>query len=187
VDTLFDLAQSASDAMNALSIGDIVVGLVLAMLVLPVHVFVHELGHAVTAWMLGHRVHELRVGDDDPRMVVRSGSFVLRLGGLTGRGEFAGYVLYDGSRASAWHQLLISLAGPLSSIGFALVAGYVVIASQSHRFVLLMMVVAGLEIGVTNLSAKAGDGRSVRHAWRVIRSREPVDPHELTSVAPPGN
>jgi hypothetical protein len=183
---LAELAQSFVDLMNGITLGDLVVGVVLSLLLVPVHTFVHELGHALTAWALGHRVHELRVGDDDPLVTVRSGSFVMRLGGLTGRGEYGGYVVYDGTRASAWHELLISAAGPVASIASGLAAGSVMIAFQSHRFVLLMGLVAGLEIGVANLSASAPDGQSVRRSWRRVRSPEPAEPHEATSVAPPG-
>jgi membrane-associated protease RseP (regulator of RpoE activity) len=186
VDGLAEFVQSIVDLMNGITLGDLIVGSVLSMLVLPIHVFVHEIGHAVTAWLLGHRVHELRVGDDDPTVTVRSGSFVMRLGRLTGGGDYGGYVVYDGTRASAWHELLISAAGPLASIAFGLLAGFAVIANPSHWFVLFMVLVAGLEIGVANLSANAPDGQSVRRSWRRIRSPEAADPHEATSVAPPG-
>jgi hypothetical protein len=68
----------------------------------------------LAAVALGHRVRELNVGDR-PVLTVRTGAFVLRLGALTGKSDFAGYVIYDGTRAGAWHLLLIAFAGPLAS------------------------------------------------------------------------
>jgi membrane-associated protease RseP (regulator of RpoE activity) len=150
------------------------VDLVAIALAIPLLVFVHELGHAAVAVLLGHPVRELRVGDNDAGLAVRWRAFTLRLGPITGERDFAGFVAYDGTRAGAWHFLLIALAGPVASLAAGLAAGYAAIAFQSHRFALLVMLVGGLQMGVGNLSARASDGRRVRTAWRVLRaSRHP--------------
>jgi membrane-associated protease RseP (regulator of RpoE activity) len=181
-----DLLQSFVDAMDAVSVVEIIA----ALLLVPALVLAHELGHALMARMLGHQVRELRVGNSDTGLTVRAGAFALRLGPITGEQDYAGYVVYDGSRARAWHVLLIALAGPLASFAAAAAAAVAMIASQSHPFLLMVAFLAAFEMGLANLSRKASDGLQVRAAWRALRAATPPlrtkDPHEATSVAPPG-
>ena len=167
MDTLFHLLEAVDEYLTRQSWTAMAIWLAGSFLVLPMHVLIHELGHATMAWMLGHSVQELRVGnDDDNGLTIHRRSFTLRFGPITGERDYAGYVALDGTRVGARHFLLIAL--------------------QQQRFLLLMVLVGGLEIGVSNLSRRASDGRQVRLAWRMIRSREPAEPHALTSVPPPG-
>ena len=187
MDTLFHLLEAVDEYLTRQSWIAMAIWLVGSFLVLPMHVLIHELGHATMAWMLGHSVQELRVGnDDDNGLTIHRRSFTLRFGPITGERDYAGYVALDGTRVGAWHFLLIALAGPVASLAAGLAGGFAMIALQQQRFLLLMVLVGGLEIGVSNLSRRASDGRQVRLAWRMIRSREPAEPHALTSVPPPG-
>jgi membrane-associated protease RseP (regulator of RpoE activity) len=188
---VIELLQSFDNAMNAVSLGTIAVTIIGALLLLPALVFIHELGHALMAKLLGHEVRELRVGDDDTGLAVHWGGFTLRLGPITGQRDYSGYVLYDGSRARLWHVLLIALAGPVASLAAGAAAAVAMVALGSHPFILMLAMLGGIEMGLANLSARASDGIQVRAAWRVLRNPEPppprfADAHEATSVAPPG-
>jgi membrane-associated protease RseP (regulator of RpoE activity) len=186
VDAVVELLQTFQNEMDSVTTGNILVQLVVAVMMIPVLVLVHELGHALAAWMLGHEVRELRVGNDSTGLAVRRRSFTLRLGPITGERGYAGYVLFDGSRAGAWHALLISLAGPVASLAAAAAAAVAMIALQSHTLALMLPFLAGLEMGLVNLSARASDGQQVRTAWRALRSPASLEPNEATSVPPPG-
>jgi Zn-dependent protease len=152
----------------------LLVDLAFLAVLIPALVLVHELGHALMAASLGRRVRELRVGSDDPVLTVRAGGFSMRLGAI-GKATTWGYVRFDGSRAKAWHVLLIALAGPLVSLAAGVAAGAAMIAFQSHRFVLMVALVGGLQMGVDNLrprvnaSGEVSDGAVARLAWRAIR------------------
>jgi membrane-associated protease RseP (regulator of RpoE activity) len=176
--------------LNSLSLGEILFTIVGSLLTIPALVLIHELGHALTAVALGHRVRELRVGNDEAVVTMRWRAFVLRLGPQTAERRFAGYVIYDGTRARAWHVLLIALAGPLASLAGAFAAACALIAIDSHPVVLMLAVVGGLQVGTANLSSNASDGRQVRLAWQALRAPVPpprwADPNVATSVAPPG-
>src|SRR4051794_28212389 len=87
------------DYLNSLSLAEILVTIVGSLLTIPALVLIHELGHALTAVALGHRVRELRVGNDEPLVTMRWRAFVLRLGPQVADRGFAGYMVYDGTRA----------------------------------------------------------------------------------------
>lgn len=160
-------------------------------LVVPVLVFVHELGHAVTAVAAGVRPAELRVGNSDPVLAIRTGGFAMRLGAI-GDGDVAGYVAFDRG-VRPWQALLIALGGPFASLGSACAALLVLAVFSPWPFTLITTFVIGLLMFVGNLvpyttaSGLMSDGRIVLLALRALHApAPPADPREATSVAPPG-
>ena len=170
--------------------------LVVLPVLVPFLVLVHETGHALACKLLRHPVHELRVGDEEPVLTVNAGGFRLRLGAVTGRRPVGGYVRYDGTRAGARDILIIALAGPLASLAIALAGGWAYVSAPSHPLLLLCVLTGGLMDCVRNLTARGdahgvwSDGQLAKFAWRALRRPVPppawTDPHEATSVAPPG-
>lgn len=172
------------------------VNFVLIPLMVPLLTFVHEAGHAVAAVALGHRVSELTVGDK-PLLTVRTGSFRMRLGGLSGKSDLAGFVrLTEGTRAVPRDWIIIGLAGPLASLCLAIASAATYFSVSSPPFGLLFLAGVGLLDFAANLIPRAdghgggSDGYLVQVGWRDLRNPPPppawVDPSEATSVPPPG-
>jgi Zn-dependent protease len=164
-------------------------------------VLIHEAGHALVAFALRRQVAELTVGDDAPVLTVRVGGFRLRLGAITGRGDAAGFVLYDGAAASPRDTLAIAIAGPLASLAGAVVTGVAAAwawPSAGLSLFLGLATLGGLTCCVANLRvsgdgpASWSDGVWVRAAWRAMRGPTPParaatrsEPREATSIPPP--
>jgi hypothetical protein len=199
-DWVYELVEAFVSFTDGLTLFDALIigmsGTVVAFLV----VLVHELGHLIAAVTLRHRVAELVVGDDEPLLTVRSGGFQLRLGTITGSGDTAGYVLYDGTRATPRDAFVIALAGPLASLAGAVITGLAVPVVWSHAGIAFALVAAtalGLLCSVGNMvpngehPASWSDGRWAQVAWRALRAPTRlhvpawIDPHEATSVPPP--
>jgi hypothetical protein len=161
-------------------------------------VLIHEAGHAIAALAVRQRVAELTVGDGAPVLTVRVGRFRLRLGAITGRGDVAGFVLYDGLGADARSTFVIALAGPLASLAGAVLTGALAAWSRPHvglAQILVLATVGGLMCCVGNLRvsghdpASWSDGVWVRAAWRAMRrptlstnAATWPDAHESTST-----
>jgi Zn-dependent protease len=167
-----------------------------AVCLLPLTTLIHESGHALAALAAGRRIAEVVVGDDQSLLRLRNDRFRFRLGAVTGRGHASGYVVFDGGGAKPRDVLLIALAGPLASLAGA-VACCVLAAwawpEPALTFALLMGAVAGWAACADNLRISGdgpddwSDGVWVRGAWRAMRRPAGwADPHETTSVAPPG-
>jgi Zn-dependent protease len=109
-----------------------VAGTIVVPLVVPLVVLIHEAGHAIAALVLRRRVAELTVGDDDPLLTMRVGRFRVRLGAITGRGDVAGFVRYDGLGADARSTFVIALAGPMASLAGAVLTGVLAAWSWPH-------------------------------------------------------
>jgi hypothetical protein len=164
----------------------------------PLLTLVHEAGHAVAAVALGHRVSELTVGNDQPILTVRAGSFRMRLGGLTGESDIGGFVrLDDGTRARVRDWIIIGLAGPLASLGAGIASGWAYVSLATHPDIFLFLAISGLIDAVANAyprgdgHGRGNDGYLTRLAWRERRDPPPppaawVDPHEAVSTPPPG-
>lgn len=84
---------------------------VLSLFVVPLVVWVHELGHALVAMRLLDAEVELTVGSVGKVLEAQWGSLQVRVNALGGQGQ----VSLDGARATARDMLLISLAGPAAS------------------------------------------------------------------------
>jgi hypothetical protein len=108
--------------MDRMTLVDGLVLMVAGTIVVPLVVLIHEAGHAIAALVLRRRVAELTVGDDDPLLTMRVGRFRVRLGAITGRGDVAGFVRYDGLGADARSTFVIALAGPMASLAGAVLA-----------------------------------------------------------------
>ena len=118
--------------------------------------------------------------------------FVVMLGGLVvihelghaavaaapERGPLAGYVVYDDSRETAWHAIVIALAGPLAEFIGCLVVGWLT-SLHLGSWTLLLAAVSGVVGLVANLWPRTyasdlwSDGRHVQMAWRTLRARPP--------------
>lgn len=125
----------------------------------------------------------------------------MRLGAITGNGDVAGFIRYDGAGATPRDTLAIALAGPLASLAGALVTGVAAVwawplAGLSQFFALATL--GGFICCVANLRVSGegpeswSDGVWVRAAWRTMRRPTPhapgiswSDPREATSIAPP--
>jgi hypothetical protein len=134
-------------------------------------------------------------------LTLRAGGFRFRLGAITGNGHAAGFVVYDGARASPRDTLVIALAGPVASLAGALVTGLAAGLVWPHVALSLyfgLATIGGLICGVGNLRVSGdgpeswSDGVWVRAAWRAMRRPSPSaggaswsDPREQTSVPPP--
>jgi hypothetical protein len=141
------------------------------------------------------------VGDDAPVLTVRVGGFRLRLDAITGKGDTAGFVLYDGAQTDPRDTLAIALAGPLASLAGAVATGVAAAWAWPHAglsLVLGLATLAGLICCVGNLRVSGNgpatwkDGVWVRAACRVMRRPTPPartaawsDPRQATSIPPP--
>jgi len=182
--------------MDGASMLGTLAGIALIACLLPLVTLIHEAGHALAALAVGCRIGDVVVGDDRPLLTLRNDRFRFRLGAVTGKGRATGYVVFDGSRAKPRDVLLIALAGPVASLAGA--TACCLLASwawpePSLTFALLMGAVAGWAACADNLRVSGdgpgtwSDGVWVRAAWRAMRRPAGwVDPHEATSVAPPG-
>jgi hypothetical protein len=201
-DWVYELVEAIVSFMDGLTLFDALVTAVSGTVVAFLVVLIHEIGHLIAAVTLRQRVAELVVGDDNPLLTVRAGGFQLRLGTITGSGDTAGYVVYDGTRATPRDALVIALAGPFASLAGAIITGLTIPVVWSHAGIAFAMVAAtafGLLCFVGNLvpsgehPASWSDGRWAQVAWRALRTpsrSEPLawtDPHEATSVPPPGH
>ena len=162
-------------------------------------VLIHEAGHALAAVALRHRVEELSVGDDEPVLAMRVGGFRINLGAITGRGDVAGFVRYDGAGVSPRDWLVIAMAGPLASLAGAVVTGMAIAwawPSVGLTLILSSAALTGLAQCVGNLMVTGdgpeswSDGACVRAAWREMRTplapaADWSDPREATSIPPP--
>jgi hypothetical protein len=202
-DWFLELLEGFVALMDRLTLADTLLLLVAATVVVPFVVLIHEAGHALAAWTLRQRVAELTVGDDQSVLTVRVGEFRLRLGAITGQGDVAGYVAYDGLGAGAAKTFVIALAGPLASLAGAVGTGALAAWFWPHAGLSLILGLAtlgGLICCVGNLRvsghdpASWSDGVWVRAAWRVMRqTTTPVtaatmpDPRQASSTPPPRN
>ena len=110
-------------------------------------------------------------------------------------GTLAAIVL-AASRAKPRDVFMIALGGPVASLAGAVACYLLAIwawPEPALTFVLLMAAFAGWSACVGNLRVSGdgpgtwSDGVWVRAAWRAMRGPAGwVDPHEATSVAPPG-
>jgi Zn-dependent protease len=200
-DWVYELVEAFVGFMDRITLVDALTFTVAGTITLPLVVLIHEAGHALAALVLRRRVAELTVGDDTPVVTVRIGGFRLRLGAITGKGDAAGFIVYDGAVAGPRDTFAIALAGPLASLVGALVTCVLTAwawpqAGLSWLFGLATL--GGLICCVGNLRvsgddpASWSDGVWVRAAWRVMRRPTPVesvapwsDPREATSIAPP--
>jgi hypothetical protein len=200
-DWVYELVESFAAFMDRVTLIDALVLMVAATLVVPFVVLVHEAGHALAAFLLRRRVAELTVGDAEPVLMVRVGGFRLRLGAITGQGDVAGFVAYDGAGAGARDTFVIALAGPLASLAGAAATGALAVWAWPRVALsefLALATIGGVICCVGNLRvsgdspASWSDGVWVRAAWRVLRRPTPPvtaagcpDPHAATSTAPP--
>jgi hypothetical protein len=200
-DWVYDVVEAFVAFMDRMTLVDGLVLLVAGTIMVPLVVLIHEAGHAIAALALRRRVAELSVGDDDPVLTVRVGQFRLHLGAITGRGDVAGFVRYDGLEADARSTFVIALAGPLASLAGAILTGVLAAGSWPQAGLSLfsaLATVGGLICCVGNLRvsghdpASWSDGVWVRAAWRVMRRPTASataatwpDPHESTPTPPP--
>jgi membrane-associated protease RseP (regulator of RpoE activity) len=200
-DWVYELVEAFISFMDGLTLVDELTFAASATVVAFLVVLIHEIGHLIAAVTLRHRVAELVVGDgDDPLLTVRAGGFQIRLGTITGSGDTAGYVVYDGTQATPRDALIIALAGPFASLAGAVTTGVTIPVVWSHAGIAFALVAAtalGLLCFVGNMVPSGenpgswSDGRWAQVAWRALRAPsrpEPLawtDPHEATSVAPP--
>ncbi len=200
-DWVYELVETFVAFMDRVTLVDALVLMLVSPIVAPGVVLIHEAGHALAAFALRRRVAELKVGDDVPVLALRIGGFRMRLGAITGKGDVAGFIRYDGAEATARDTLAIAIAGPLASLAGALVTGAAAVwawplAGLSPLFALATL--GGFICCVANLRVSGdgpeswSDGVWVRAAWRVMRRPMPhapgatwSDPREGTSIAPP--
>ena len=200
-DWVYELVEAFVAFTDRVTLVDALALMLVTPIVAPVIVLIHEAGHALAALALRRRVAELTVGDDVPVLTLRLGGFRMRLGAITGKGDAAGFIRYDGAGAAARDTLAIALAGPLASLAGALVTGVAAawawpLAGLSQLFGLatlggLVCCVASLRVSGDG-PATWSDGVWVRAAWRTMRRPTPhatratwSDPREATSIAPP--
>jgi hypothetical protein len=201
-DWVYDLLEAFAVFMDRMTLVDALVLMAAGTIVVPLVVLIHEAGHAIAALALRRDVAELTVGDDDPILTMRVGQVRLRLGKITGRGDVAGFVRYDGLGADARSTLVIALAGPMASLAGAVLTGALAAWAWPHAgfsLFLAFATVCGLFWGCVGSMRVSGhdpmswsDGVWVRAAWRVMRRPTPSasaatwsDPHESTSTPPP--
>ena len=122
-DSVYELVQAFVAFMDRVTLFEALTLVAAGTIVAPLVVLIHEAGHALVAFALRRQVAELTVGDDAPVLTVRVGGFRLHLGAITGSGDAAGFVLYDGAAASPRNTLAIAIAGPLASLAGAVVTG----------------------------------------------------------------
>jgi hypothetical protein len=114
VPMLFALAAGRdSNVVFALALAGVIL---VRVLVHPLAVLIHELGHAVTAVLLSGQRITLQVGQSDDRGAVSIGKIDLRLG----RGTHPAHIRVLPDRLSRTQLICIVLAGPVASL---LVAG----------------------------------------------------------------
>jgi hypothetical protein len=184
------------DFMNGGSLLGTLAGIAIAVCLLPLVVLIHEAGHSLAALAVGHRVTKVVVGDDRPLLTVSGNGFRLRLGPVTGTGGVAGYVCHGSDKVEPRDVFLTALAGPVASLAGAVATGLLAVwawPQPSLTVCLAIATLAGLVTGVSNLRVSGdgpddwSDGVWVRGAWRAMRRPAGwADPHETTSVAPPG-
>jgi Zn-dependent protease len=179
---VYDVVEAFVALMDRMTLGDALVLMVAGTIVAPLVVLIHEAGHAIAALALRRRVDELTVGDDDPFLTMRAGRFRLHLGAITGRGDVAGFVRYDGLGADVRSTFVIALAGPLASLAGAGLTAALAARAWPHvglSLFLALATVGGLICCVGNLRVSGhdpvswSDGVWVRAAWRVMRTPTP--------------
>ena len=170
----------------------------IALLALPLLIFVHELGHALAVRARGLPLKKLKVGDKSD-VVLTVGGFRMELGRFTGKGDIGGYVLYDARRSTPADILVVSLAGPAANLLGAVATGWLARGTgPDFAASLWLLTFWGVWLALANLGAHGkeedpttwSDGRWARVAWRGIRAGVGAgppwrDPHESTSVPPP--
>ena len=195
---MYDVLEAFAVAMDGLS-PSIAGVFLLSLVALPLLTLVHEAGHALAVRARGLPLQEMVVGDT-PDLTILAGSFRFRFGRRTSGSSLAGYVRFDGTRATPSDVLIISLAGPLAELLVAPLAIFLALAEWTHGLVQEMLwFVAAMSLlaALVNLfpdesDGIPNDGLSARMAWAAMQAphespTEWVDPHAATSVPPPGS
>jgi hypothetical protein len=202
-DWVYELAEAVTVLMERVTLAEALFLIAASAMMLPFVVLIHEAGHALAAVVVRARVAELTVGDDAPVVTVHVGGSRFRLGATTGKGDAAGFVLYDHGTAAPRNVFVIALAGPLASLAGAIVTGVLAAWTWPHPGFSLCFAsatLAGFVCCVENLRvsgtgpASWSDGVWVRGAWRAMQAPsapDPAarwsDPNAATSIPPPGH
>jgi Zn-dependent protease len=186
-DLMYDVLVPLQRIMDQGSLGDAIVGCLLAALFAPLLVLVHELGHALAVKARRLPLQGLKVGDRTD-LTVSVGAFRIELGRLVGDGDMGGYVMYDARRVTARDALVIALAGPAANLMGAVVTGWLAVrfagAAWSLLFMLVLLTIGGAWTAVANLRPAGvaadpstwSDGLWVRVAWRGRHHSGPMWP-----------
>jgi hypothetical protein len=130
---VYELVEAFVAFMNGITVVDAVAFAAAGTITIPLVVLIHEAGHILATLVLRRRIAEPTVGDDTPAVTVRIGGFRLRLGAITGKGDAAGFIVYDAAMAGPRDTFVIALAGPLASLVGALVTGVLLSGSGRRR------------------------------------------------------
>jgi hypothetical protein len=166
--------------------------IVLALLVAPLAVFVHECGHALPALLLTRGDVDMHVGVEGSGVQVRAGRFRMTLRPWSSQDQdVAGWVEHRVSSVPA--AMVITFGGPFFSFLGAVAGG-----TLAQRFALGSF--QGLLFGtfwfvcgfhaIVNLVPKdrpLTDGARLLWLWRYMWDGPPIpeDPNAATSVPPP--
>lgn len=104
------------------------------LLVTPVSVLLHELGHAVAATLLAGEDVELRVGNAGPAARRRIAGVEIEARAVAAPWRIDGLTTFNPDRCPPGAIVAIALAGPLCSAVACLVAGKLVLALETGSF-----------------------------------------------------
>jgi hypothetical protein len=163
----------------------------LAVVLWPATVLVHELGHALVARLYGVDVEELVATPEGRAISVTIGGVPMRIGlGLKRERrseEMAGWVKLRGAGLSARKERHILWAGPIAHGGFSILL--LAIGGLAHLpnpvpLPLVASGACGLIDAVANV-VRDGDGQTDGAQLRRIRRLPVPDPSDATSIPPP--
>jgi membrane-associated protease RseP (regulator of RpoE activity) len=192
--------QQFMDARTGLSV---IYALPLALLLMPVGIFVHEVGHVLVARRNGATVRALVVAPEGPSVTVRVAGVPICLGlglkrDLRSR-EAMGWVDLRSDRLTARQAIAIFAAGPAAETAYWILVVLTGVLAPAPTIVRIVLIagVFNLANAVANLFTRkeGSDGQMIRHlrtapADAQVRFGEPAtNPAAVAaedSVAPPG-
>jgi hypothetical protein len=181
-----DLLTAFNDAMSHGSLVGSLALLAVLLVMSPLGVLVHELGHAVTARRFGARVDEIVAAGEGPAVTATVGGARVRFGlGLTRdlrSREAAGWVQIVADEISAAQAIAVLRGGPLWQAAYGGVVSALAIAAPLHVMPTVLLVATALAQVWAAVANLAPDGSPESDGARIAAIRAGVARENADSV-----